>query len=283
MLISVILAWVATICAVLTAVKIFTKRYKTLNRFFRKIHIPCGIILLTAGLIHGLMAGNPLGSSITDISVGSVFFTFNFGTLSFIISILLGLSYAVRKLFKNTKIKWVGVHHILTGMLVVTVIVHIIQVGISLPNAVTKTLSGSNNSSAISNSQESSDNGNDNAISGSFSGATLKDGTYEGSAEGYKSTIKVSVTVKNGSVTDITVVDENETPKYFDRAQGIIESIVYNQSLDVDAVSGATFSSKGIQEAVKNALQTAVSEGQIESKEIQVNENKRRKGKNNKF
>ncbi|MDY4693173.1 MAG: hypothetical protein SO401_06355 [Blautia sp.] len=41
-----------------------------------------------------------------------------------------------------------------------------------------------------------------------FSGAKLKDGVYEGEAEGYKDTIKVSVTVENGAVTDIEIMEE---------------------------------------------------------------------------
>lgn len=67
------------------------------------------------------------------------------------------------------------------------------------------------------------------------------------------------------------------------RAESIIDNIINNQSLNVDAVSGATFSSKGIVEAVENALQTAVSEGQIESNDIQVDENRKHKGKNRKI
>ena len=278
MLISILLAWIATACAILTALKIIVKKNKKINKIFHKIHIPCGIILIVTGLIHGLIAGNPLGTSIDKISVGSTFLTFNFGTISFVIGILLGLSYLFRKVLRNTSIKWIVIHRILTLGLVLTVIIHVFQVGISLPNAISKTVSGVN-LETLGNSSK------DTTVSGtsSFSGANLKDGTYEGSAEGYKSTIKVSVTVENGTVTLIKIMDENETPQYIQRAESIIDNIINNQSLNVDAVSGATFSSKGIVEAVENALQTAVSEGQIESNDIQVDENRKHKGKNRKI
>ena len=278
MLISIVLAWIATACAILTALKIIVKKNKKINKIFHKIHIPCGIILIVTGLIHGLIAGNPLGTSIDKISVGSTFLTFNFGTISFVIGILLGLSYLFRKVLRNTSIKWIVIHRILTLGLVLTVIIHVFQVGISLPNAISKTVSGVNLETLGPSSK-------DKTVSGtsSFSGSNLKDGTYEGSAEGYKSTIKVSVTVENRNVTLIKIMDENETPQYIQRAESIIDNIINNQSLNVDAVSGATFSSKGIVEAVENALQTAVSEGQIESNDIQVDENRKHKGKNRKI
>ena len=223
MLISIVLAWIATACAILTALKIIVKKNKKINKIFHKIHIPCGIILIVTGLIHGLIAGNPLGTSIDKISVGSTFLTFNFGTISFVIGILLGLSYLFRKVLRNTSIKWIVIHRILTLGLVLTVIIHVFQVGISLPNAISKTVSGVN-LETLGNSSK------DTTVSGtsSFSGANLKDGTYEGSAEGYKSTIKVSVTVENGTVTLIKIMDENETPQYIQRAESIIDNIINN-------------------------------------------------------
>jgi uncharacterized protein with FMN-binding domain len=84
------------------------------------------------------------------------------------------------------------------------------------------------------------------------------DGTYEGTGKGYKSEIKVKVTVEGGKITDITVVEHGDDPAYFGLASEITESIVEKQGTEgVDAVSGATFSSKGILEAVDNALEGA--------------------------
>lgn len=85
------------------------------------------------------------------------------------------------------------------------------------------------------------------------------DGTYIGSGEGYGGEITVSVTVSGGQITAIEILSAaEETPAYISRATGVLETILARQVSDVDAVSGATFSSEGIMEAVKNALTGAV-------------------------
>lgn len=65
----------------------------------------------------------------------------------------------------------------------------------------------------------------------------------------------MTVTVENGEITDITVESYKDDQQFFSRAQsGVISAILQSQNTDVDAVSGATFSSNGIKEAVANAL-----------------------------
>ncbi len=84
---------------------------------------------------------------------------------------------------------------------------------------------------------------------------TYTDGTYTGTAAGFRGDITVSVTVENGNITDITVLSYNDDEEYFSRAESsIISSILESQDVNVDAVSGATFSSNGIMNAVANAL-----------------------------
>ncbi len=81
------------------------------------------------------------------------------------------------------------------------------------------------------------------------------DGTYTGSAEGYRGDIEVSVEVSNGYITDVTIVSYNDDKEYFNKAKStVISEIIDEQSTDVSAVSGATFSSNGIMNAVANAL-----------------------------
>ena len=85
-----------------------------------------------------------------------------------------------------------------------------------------------------------------------------KDGTYNGSGKGYGGNIIADVTVKDGSITDINIVSaEKEDKAYFDMASGVLEEIKESQSIDVDTVSGATFSSRGIISAVEEALKKA--------------------------
>lgn len=93
------------------------------------------------------------------------------------------------------------------------------------------------------------------ATAGDVDLSKIKDGTYQGEANGYRGKVKVSVTVKDHKITDIKVLSNSDDAAYFSRAQeGVIKSILEKQSLKVDVVSGATYSSNGIIKAVKNAL-----------------------------
>ena len=82
-----------------------------------------------------------------------------------------------------------------------------------------------------------------------------KDGTYTGEAEGYGGTIQVEVTLTGDEITSINVVSApGEDSAYLSQAESVIDSILSAQSTDVDTVSGATFSSTGILNAVDAAL-----------------------------
>ena len=88
---------------------------------------------------------------------------------------------------------------------------------------------------------------------------TYKDGTYEGEADGFGGPIQVKVTVENGEITDIEVVSaEKEDGAYLTMAMDVIPNLIEAQSADVDTISGATFSSNGIINAVEAALEEAV-------------------------
>ena len=85
-----------------------------------------------------------------------------------------------------------------------------------------------------------------------------KDGTYQGSGTGFGGTVTVQVTVSGGKITAIDIVDASgETPSYFSSAKGVISKMLAGQTPNVDAVSGATYSSNGIIQAVQNALSKA--------------------------
>ena len=88
----------------------------------------------------------------------------------------------------------------------------------------------------------------------------LVDGVYEGSYRHGPNSAKVRVTISEGKVVDIEVI------KYFASWKGkkaddiIPQRIVTQQSTDVDAVSGATNSSRVIMNAVQEALEKAYRE-----------------------
>ena len=85
-----------------------------------------------------------------------------------------------------------------------------------------------------------------------------KDGTYQGSGTGFGGMITVQVTVSGGKITAVDILSASgETGSYFASAQGVVSKVLSSQSPNVDAVSGATYSSNGIIQAVQNALSQA--------------------------
>lgn len=80
----------------------------------------------------------------------------------------------------------------------------------------------------------------------------VADGVYEGQSETDLVKADVRVTVLNGEIKDIEIVRHmcgKGKP-----AEAMTESMILNNDVEVDAVSGATYSSKVIKDAVRNAL-----------------------------
>ncbi len=71
-------------------------------------------------------------------------------------------------------------------------------------------------------------------------------------------TITVQVTLEDDTITAVSVVSApSEDSAYLSQGENVINSIISEQSTDVDTISGATFSSTGILEAVNDALSKA--------------------------
>lgn len=285
MLLSLILAWITVLFAILAAFKWIARisGSRALNRFFHKIHIPFGVLMLITGVLHGVLAGNPASATLSSFTFAPVLFTWNWGTACFLIMLGLALTYLLRRRLKK---RWMTAHRILTLALIAVLVLHITGVGVQIFDRLsgrqetrTAAVSNSGSSSASSSSAESSASSSSDTSSGgavTFSGATLKDGTYQGSADGYHGTIAVSVTVSDGKVTKISVDSENDTDRFFSSAESVLNTIVNQQSLDVDAVSGATFSSAGLINAVSDALQSAVTSGTLKVNNINLSAAERR-------
>ena len=65
----------------------------------------------------------------------------------------------------------------------------------------------------------------------------------------------MTVTIVNGFITSITVDSNRETTRYFNRAETkTIDRVLAAQDVNVDTVSGATHSSRGILRAIADAL-----------------------------
>lgn len=82
----------------------------------------------------------------------------------------------------------------------------------------------------------------------------LEDGVYKGTGTGYAGDITASVLIKDKQIVSIDILSSSDDAAFFTRAKAVIDKIIEGQTLDVDTVSGATFSSRGIISAVKNAL-----------------------------
>ncbi|SHM54200.1 DMSO/TMAO reductase YedYZ, heme-binding membrane subunit [Ruminococcus flavefaciens] len=87
-----------------------------------------------------------------------------------------------------------------------------------------------------------------------------KNGTFEGTGEGYNGKVHVSITIENDTITAFSASADDDDPDFFDDAKStVIPQIKNSLSADgIDACSGATYSSKGIIEAAKNALEQAL-------------------------
>ena len=83
------------------------------------------------------------------------------------------------------------------------------------------------------------------------------DGTYYGTAEGYLGDVKVAIVLKNHTIQSVQILENEDDAAFFNRARAVVNHIVKNQTTGVDVVSGATYSSNGIINAVKAALESA--------------------------
>ena len=81
----------------------------------------------------------------------------------------------------------------------------------------------------------------------------VNDGIYKGEAYVGNYTYKVKVTVENHKIVNIEGVDNRKSP-YVTYAQGVFTKIIKQQKVDVDAITGATTTSKAFMKAVENAL-----------------------------
>lgn len=106
-------------------------------------------------------------------------------------------------------------------------------------------------------SKSDTDNTTDNSTEEITGTIPYDEGIYYGSAEGYSGDIKVAVVIQEHTIKAILVTEKNDDADFFNRAMSVIKNIMKQQTTDVDIVSGATYSSNGLIEAVKNALKEA--------------------------
>ena len=83
------------------------------------------------------------------------------------------------------------------------------------------------------------------------------EGIYYGTAEGYSGDVTVAVVIQDHTIKAILVTDTSDDEGFFGRAMDVVKQVVKKQSTDVDTVSGATYSSNGLLNAIKDAMTKA--------------------------
>lgn len=129
-------------------------------------------------------------------------------------------------------------------------------------SAVKNAMTGEKDSGTTGQSQSSSGAaaGSSTSVPAVEDPSAYKDGTYYGTGTGFGGTLKVKVEISGGKITSIQIMENQDGSEYISKASALINTIIQNQSTNVDTVSGATYSSVGIIQAVRDALsQAAVS------------------------
>ncbi len=266
-------AWLSVLVGIILAIKflarIFSNRNKValqLNRYLRKVHIPLGIFLVVVGFVHGM------NSSESVLSI-------NLGTVVWLLSILLGINYLVRAFLTNKGL-WIRIHRALTVMFLCGIIFHVIDVGgIQLFNVISTELNSHTVIYEIHEGDKVSDIDTSDSdvvhdtepdttleeFNDGMQGVELSDGTYTGIADGFGKNLTVSVTIEANRITDIVITSHNERQaRFYERPmKEIPTAIIDTQSLDVDVISGATYTSVGIINAVNDALKQALVSGEL--------------------
>ena len=228
-----------------------------INRKLRKCHKWTGISFVLIASLHGVF------SSIELLSM-------NIGTLIVILSVLMGMVYYFRKKLDKSS-SWLIIHRTLTIVILILIPIHIIEVeGFVGLNVLITELNGNQKIVELEIEKDIDNN-------------VYNDGIYIGEAIGYCPGLVVSVSVKDNLIESIEIIEHNEDKEsYFMPAFTSIPSqIIENQSLVVDTVSGSTYSSVGIVNAVADALSDALVSGEIIIEEIELNETRNNgKGKN---
>ena len=260
-------AWLATFAMLAVVLKYTARAARTrwkgnqvlvsIDTAMHQLHIPAGIMIIVAGLVHGLT------SSVKLLSI-------NLGTICLVLASLMGGLYMLRKVLKPKR-GWMRMHRVLAIVTATVLVCHVVEVGgIQIFSIMGDALARTRevvaaDISPTTNGTTPATTAVETAGGLSFSGVTLTDGTYTGTAQGYGPGLTIKVVVKGGLVSSIDVTKHNEVnSRYYTRPiDRIPAAIISAQSLDVDTVSGATMTSVGIINAVRAALLPAVASGTL--------------------
>lgn len=272
--VSVVLAFLLSIIYILRVVNkyFFDNKHPFLtkwNKKLRKPHIALGKVVLATALIHGL-------SSTVDV------LSLNYGTYVFVVMVLLGVTFDLKKQLKPFK-GFMFYHRILTLAMVILLVLHLLDVGIMGPsnfiNGAKLSLGlfdestiGEMVNEPIEDSKVESETETKEVAEEVIeevielnNGRLYSDGTYTGVATGFSEGLTVEVVIKDNQIISVVIVEHFEMNENFwgIPVQLIPELIIEAQDPLVDSVSGASMTSIGIMNATINALEEAIIEGDL--------------------
>jgi uncharacterized protein with FMN-binding domain len=253
-----------------------------MNRSLRIHHKNIGIAFCITSFIHGFY------SSVKILSL-------NYGTACFVVGLLLGGMYMVKKHMERKK--WLIIHRVLTICLLVLLVIHIVNVGgapatsvllsnIGRNNEIVEEIAPQEEQKELEATQEAREKVMPQEeeetpkvteeepqvaeeTPQTEKGAVYKDGVYTGVATAFGPNLTVEVTIVSGEITDVVIVSHNEkNAMFYDPAfEAVPDDIVNNQSVEVDSVSGSTYTSVGVKNAVLDALAQALISGELPQEE----------------
>ncbi len=86
--------------------------------------------------------------------------------------------------------------------------------------------------------------------------SSVADGSHDGEFSYGSFTYRVRVETRAGKIDSVSILDNRDTP-HAKKAEGVVARVLAEQRVDVDAVSGATTTSKALLQAIASALHSA--------------------------
>ena len=218
---GIILGYLCVIAFMLLAVKAIAHHchWKKLDKFLMKIHKPLSVVVMILCLIHFIVVIPVLQNRAMPVNVSGI-------VIVVLALLLIYLCHAIKD--RDKRMRW---HRMLTIFILIGIVVHIVTYYIDFGEYQQK----------IANIEIED-----------IDLSSVEDGTYEGEYDVGYIYAKVRVQMKDGKITSVELLEHrNEHGK---PAEAILDTVMEKQKIDVDAVSGATNSSKVIKKAIENAV-----------------------------
>ena len=116
---------------------------------------------------------------------------------------------------------------------------------------------GSSTTTPTTTAQETTKAAAETTAAAEATGAGVS-GEFEGTGKGFEGDVTVKITVKDGALESATIVGDKETPNVGGNAiEKMMSEMNEHHTVNIDSVSGATYTSNGVQEAIAAALAAA--------------------------